>query len=85
VVNNPEARSPDFEELRFFLARLRRERHLTLEELSERSGVGRRSIVQLESGHSKGTLETWFRLAEGLDVELGSVVSALYGPGRERR
>lgn len=79
------ARTPDFEELRFYLARLRRERHLTLEQLAERSGVGRRSLVQLESGESKGTLETWFKIAEGLDLEIGAVVSALYGPGRERR
>lgn len=81
----PPTRTPDFEELRFYLARLRRERHLTLEDLAERSGVGRRSLVQLESGKSKGTLLTWFKIAEGLDLEIGAVVSALYGPGRERR
>jgi len=85
VPDHSPARTPDFEELRFYLARLRRERHLTLEQLAERSGVGRRSLVQLESGESKGTLETWFKIAEGLDMEIGAVVSALYGPGRERR
>jgi putative transcriptional regulator len=85
VPDHSGVRTPDFEELRFWLARLRRERHLTLEQLAERSGVGRRSLVQLESGKSRGTLETWFKVSEGLDVEVGTVVSALYGPGRERR
>ncbi|NHF63746.1 helix-turn-helix domain-containing protein [Microcella pacifica] len=80
-----EPRTPDFAELRFFLARMRRERRLTLEQLAERSGIGRRSLVQLESGESRGTLATWFAVAEGLDVEIGVLVSALYGPGRERR
>lgn len=80
-----DVRTPDFGELRFYLARLRRERRLTLEQLAEKSGLARRTLVQLESGASKGTLETWFKVAEGLDIEIGKVVSALYGPGRERR
>ena len=76
---------PDFEELRFALIRLRRTRQLTLDELSEKSGVARRSLVQLEGGKSKGSLETWFRLSEAFEVEIGEVLSALYGPTRSRR
>lgn len=83
--DRPAIRSPDFNELRFYLARLRREQRLSQEQLAERSGVSQRSLVQLETGKSKGTLETWFKIAEGLDLEIGAVVSALYGPGRERR
>jgi hypothetical protein len=29
--------------------------------------------------------QTWFKVSVGLDVEIGCVVAALYGPGRERR
>lgn len=77
--------APDFEELRFYLARLRRTREWTLDELAERSGVGRRSLVQLESGKSHGSVETWFKIAETFDIEIGELLSTLYGPARARR
>lgn len=78
------SRTPDFEELRFALARMRRTRKWTLDQLAERSGLGRRSIVQLEAGTSKGSLDTWFKLAEAFDVEINDLLSALYGPTRRR-
>lgn len=78
------ARRPDFEELRFFLARLRRTNRWTLDDLAERSGVGRRSLSELESGKSRGSVETWFKIAEAFDKEIGEVLSALYGPSRSR-
>lgn len=77
--------TPDFEELRFALARMRRTRRWTLDQLAERSGVGRRSLVQLEAGESHGSVETWFRLAEAFDVEIGEVLAPLYGPTRRRQ
>ena len=77
-------RSPDFEELRFYLARLRRTRRWTLDELANRSGVSRRSLVELESGTSRGSVDTWFKLAEAFDIEIGALLSALYGPSRQR-
>lgn len=77
-------RQPDFEELRFALMRLRKVNAWTLDELAERSGVGRRTLVQLESGNSNGSLETWFALAETFDMSIGEMLSPLYGPKRER-
>jgi transcriptional regulator with XRE-family HTH domain len=75
---------PDFEELRFAAARLRRTRRWTLDQLAERSGVGRRALVQLEAGESRGSIETWFKLAEAFDMENGEMLSPLYGPMRRR-
>lgn len=75
---------PDFEELRFSLARMRRTRRWTLDELAERSGVARRSIVQLESGTSHGSVTTWYLLAEAFDIEIGEMLAAIYGPSRTR-
>lgn len=83
--SNPSQRLPDFEELRFALARLRRTRRWTLDELAERSGVGRRALVQLESGASRGSVETWFKLAEVFEIEIGEMLAPLYGPSRRRR
>jgi transcriptional regulator with XRE-family HTH domain len=70
--------------LRFALARLRRTRHWTLDQLAERSGVGRRALVQLEAGESRGSIETWFKLAESFDLSIGEMLSPLYGPTRRR-
>ena len=77
-------RQPDFEELRFALMRLRKVNGLTLDDLAERSGVGRRTLVQLESGKSNGSIETRFALAETLDITIGEMLAPLYGPRRER-
>lgn len=77
-------RQPDFEELRFALMRLRKVNSLTLDDLAERSGVGRRTLVQLESGKSNGSIETWFALAETFDISIGEMLAPLYGPSRKR-
>ena len=80
----PTSRVPDYEELRFALARLRRTRRWTLDQLAERSGVGRRALVQLEAGESRGSIESWFKLAEAFEMEIGEMLSPLYGPTRRR-
>jgi len=81
--SRPE-RQPDFEELRFSLHRRRRTHQWTLDDLAEHSGIGRRTLVQLEAGDSKGSLDTWFRLAETFDIDLGEMLAPLYGPTRRR-
>lgn len=84
---------PDFEALRLYLARLRHERGWSLDELAARSGIGRSTLATLESGRSRrtpgapatrGNLETWFRLAQAFDVELGALLQPLYGDGSQR-
>ena len=64
--------------------RLRKINNLTLDDLAERSGVGRRTLVQLESGKSNGSIVTWFALAETFDITIGEMLSPLYGPSKER-
>lgn len=79
---------PDFEALRLHLAQLRHDRGWSLDELAARSGVGRSTLATLEAGRprrnprspaTRGNLETWYRLAQALDVELGSLLRPLYG------
>lgn len=50
------------------LRRIRLEKHLTQEELSERLGVAAPYVSMLESGHKYPNLEMFFRIAEALDV-----------------
>ena len=76
------APDPDFAELRFALARLRRERKWTLDQLAERSGVARRSIVQIESGQSNGSVATWYRLSWAFGITIGEILAPVYGPTR---
>lgn len=64
--------------------RHRKKRAWTLDELAERSGVGRRTLVQLEAGESKGSVETWFFIAEAFEMHVGDLLSALYGSKLER-
>jgi DNA-binding XRE family transcriptional regulator len=81
------ADEPDFEALRLKLSRLRAARGLTYDQLAERSGVSRATLVTIETGahrsrrptslSSRGSLETWWRIAKGLDVPLAELLSSL--------
>lgn len=79
--------SPNFEALRLHLSRLRAERQWTYEQLAERSGVSRATLIAIETASprtrtkgspaSRGSLDTWWRIARAFDMELGDLLSAL--------
>lgn len=68
---------------------LRRESHLTLDELSEQSGVSRRMITMLESGEANVSLGTLDKLARALGCDFyamitgGSIAPLTPGASRE--
>lgn len=79
----------DFEALRLHLARLRHEQGWSYNELSARSGVARSALVYLENGQpnrnpprpaTRGSIETWYKIARAFDVPLGDLLAPLYGP-----
>jgi putative transcriptional regulator len=70
-------RDPDFEALRLALSRLRAERAWTYDTLAEKSGVTRRTLISIETGTTHGRLESWFRIAQAFDVELGQLLRVL--------
>jgi putative transcriptional regulator len=79
-------REPDFAAMRLRLARLRQQRGWSYNELAARSGVGRNTLVTLENGKPRkedgppethGTLLTWYRIAEALDMTLGELLAPL--------
>lgn len=81
-------REPDFEALRLHMARLRHARGWSYDELAARSGVGRATLVALESGRPRrnpekpattGTVATWFRIAEAFEMDLGDLLRPLHG------
>jgi putative transcriptional regulator len=86
VPNLPDG-SPDFEALRLRLSALRAKRGWTYDDLAEHSGVSRATLVTIETGarcsrrpdslSSRGSLESWWRIARVLDVPLSELLEML--------
>lgn len=50
------------------------EAKLTQEMLGELSGIDRQSINRIEQGHAAARIDSLFRIAEALDVDLADLV-----------
>jgi putative transcriptional regulator len=68
---------PNHEALRHELSRLRAEKRLTYDRLAELTGLSRTVLINLETGKTRGSLETWHRVAHALGVPLGTLVDQL--------
>jgi putative transcriptional regulator len=68
---------PDLNALRLELARLRAERGWSYDQLAERSGLSRRTLIEIEQGRTVGTLATVHALAHALGVPVATLVETL--------
>ena len=68
---------PNLAELRLELSRLRAERGWSYDELARRSGLSRRTLIEIEQGRTVGTLATWHALAHALEAPVGHLLSVL--------
>jgi transcriptional regulator with XRE-family HTH domain len=68
---------PDLDALRLELARLRAARRWTYDELAARSGLARRTVIEIEQGRTIGTLKTWHALAHALGTPFDELFSTL--------
>ena len=77
---------PDIGALRRRLAQLRHERGWSYDTLAAESGLGRATLVALESGaprkgatnpQSLGTIRTWYKVAAAFDMDLSEFVAVL--------
>jgi transcriptional regulator with XRE-family HTH domain len=59
---------PNLDALRLELARLRAARGWSYDELAARSGLSRRTLIEIEQGRTTGTLKTWHALAHALST-----------------
>lgn len=59
---------PNLDALRLELARLRAVRGWSYDELAARSGLARRTLIEIEQGRTIGTLKTWHALAHALST-----------------
>lgn len=57
--------------------RIRAERGWSYDALAERSGVTRRTLISIETGSTRGALDSWFRFAEAFVMPLGELLSPL--------
>lgn len=64
--------------------RAREERGWTIERLAEESGLGRRTVLTVESGEKSANIETLHALAWALEVPLSGLVAPLDQPPRSR-
>ncbi|MGO1737314.1 MAG: helix-turn-helix transcriptional regulator [Leucobacter sp.] len=70
-------RKPNYAALRDQMRDLRDERGLTFDQLAERSGVDRRTLLAMQKGKTNGRLDSWFSVAQALDVEPGEFFSVI--------
>ncbi|RLU79309.1 transcriptional regulator [Streptomyces griseocarneus] len=68
---------PNLGALRLELSRLRAERGWTYDELAARSGLSRRTLIEIEQGRTVGSLATWHSLAHALGAPLERLLGAL--------
>ncbi|MFF2185132.1 helix-turn-helix transcriptional regulator [Streptomyces sp. NPDC058155] len=68
---------PNLDALRLELARLRGERGWSYDELARRSGLSRRTLIEVEQGRTIGSLPTWHALAHALDAPLDALFGTL--------
>ncbi|MGW6890327.1 helix-turn-helix transcriptional regulator [Streptomyces chartreusis] len=68
---------PDLDALRLELARLRAARKWSYDEVAARSGLARRTVIEIEQGRTVGTLRTWHALAHAFDTPLDELFSTL--------
>ncbi|MFI6003179.1 helix-turn-helix transcriptional regulator [Streptomyces sp. NPDC051366] len=68
---------PNLEALRLELSRLRAARGLTYDQLAERSGLARRTLIEIEQGRTIGSLGTWHAIAHALGTPLGDILGLM--------
>lgn len=67
-----------------FIAQFRKKRNLTLDALSQLSGVSRSMLSQIERGQTNPTLATAWALAEALKVDIAELIGGRKQPKQTR-
>ena len=68
---------PNWDAMRHELSRLRAEQRFTYDKLAELTGLSRTVLINLETGRTRGSLETWHRVAHALGIPFGQLLSEL--------
>lgn len=76
---------PDLTALKVVIGRARVRAGMTIEQLSEASGVSRQTILNLGSGKHYGDLKTWLKLSKALGVGLDELLAPVWGELEQSR
>jgi putative transcriptional regulator len=68
---------PDLEALRMELTRKRAEYGWSYDQLAERTGLARRTLIEIEQGRTIGSLTTWHAIAHALGAPVGDLLASL--------
>jgi len=63
--------------LRLELSKKRSEHGLTYNALAKKSSVSRRTVISIETGNSRGSLDSWMRIFTALDSDFGLFLQGL--------
>lgn len=69
--------APNHEAMRHELSRLRAERGYTYDKMVDLTGLSRTVLINLETGLTRGSLDTWHKVAHALGVPLGELADRL--------
>ncbi|NML54743.1 helix-turn-helix transcriptional regulator [Streptomyces sp. R302] len=67
----------NLDELPRELARLRREHRWSYDDLAARTGLSRRTLIEIEQGRTIGTIATWHALSHAFGIPLDGLFSVL--------
>lgn len=70
-------RAPDVIALGMKIAKIRHTKGWSIDRLAEESGVGRRTIINIEGAIKTPRIDTLYAVAAALDVPLADLVSVL--------
>ena len=71
----PPLPDPDLGRLRHSFDKARVHSGLTYDELAARTGLARRTLLDIATGRSVGTLRTWMLVAPALDTSLDDLTA----------
>ena len=69
---------PDLDQLRVAFNRARHAASLTFDQLAERSGVSRQTLITLSQGRHSGDLKTWLKLSATFGIGLDELVRPVW-------
>ena len=69
---------PDLDQLRVAFNKARHASSLTFDQLAERSGVSRQTLINLSQGRHYGDLKTWLKLAAAFGMPLDELVAVVW-------
>lgn len=81
---HPTPPDPDLEQLRVAFNRARHEAGLTFDQLAERSGVSRQTLINLSQGRHYGDLKTWLKLSASFGIGLDELLAPVWGDAGPR-